>query len=169
MDFSQGELTKIEEERIFIKKVGNAQYWVKPLFEYKNYPLGSIKSHKKYFQMLKKYLNKHIPETRFIKFRKGITLIVQKHIFGKRVETLGEIERLIKLKQNRSFGNGLKKLLETKGWVIDMYVYKENFIATKTKELFYIDGRMPVFSNSNEERYGISKKRTLQLLRRISH
>ena len=165
MDFSKEELNKIKKGKIFIKQINNSKYWIKPLFEYKSYPLGNVEAHKKYFQALKKYLRKHIPETKFIKFDNKITLIIQKHIEGRRLKTLKEIKRLMNLKQNRSFRNGLKKLLENKKGVIDLYIYKENFIATKDKNLFYVDGRMPIFPDPNEDRYKISKKRTLQLLR----
>ncbi len=165
MDFSKEELNKIKKDKIFIKKINKSKYWVKPLFEHKSYPLGNLNSHKKYFQALKKYLGTHIPETRFVKFDKRINLIVQKYIAGKRLTTLREIKELINLKQNRSFRNGLKKLLENKRWVIDLYIYKENFIATESKELFYVDGRMPIFPEPKEDRYKISKKRTLRLLR----
>ncbi len=165
MDFSKEELNKIKKDKIFTKKINNSKYWIKPLFEYKSYPLGNIKAHKNYFQALKKYLGKHIPETKFIKFDKRITLIVQKHIEGRRLKTLREIKELMNLKQNRSFRNGLKKLLENKKWVIDLYIYKENFITTKNKKLFYIDGRMLIFPEPKEDRYKISKKRTLRLLR----
>jgi len=165
MDFSKEELNKIKKDKIFIKEINNTKYWIKPLFEHKDYPLGNVKSHKIYFQALKKYLGKQIPETKFIKFDRRITLIIQKHIAGKRLTTLKEIKKLMNSKQNRGFRNGLKKLLENKKWVIDLYIYKENFIATKNKELFYIDGRMPIFPDPNEDRYKISKKRTLQLLK----
>ena len=165
MDFSKEELNKIKKDKIFVKKINKSKYWVKPLFEYKSYPLGNIKSHKKYFQALKKYLGKYIPETKFIKFDKRINLIFQKYIAGKRLTTLREIKGLINLKQNRSFRNGLKNLLKNKGWVIDLYIYKENFITTKDKKLFYVDGRMPIFPEPKEDRYKISKKRTLRFLR----
>ncbi|MDP2666325.1 MAG: hypothetical protein Q8P05_02390 [Candidatus Diapherotrites archaeon] len=165
MDFSKEELSKIKKDKIFIKQINNSKYWIKPLFEHKTYLLGNVKSHKKYFQALKKYLRKHIPETKFIKFDKRITLIVQKDITGKKLTKLKEIKELMNLKQNKSFRNGLKKLLENKKWVIDLYIYKENFISTKNKELFYIDGRMPIFPEPKEDRYQISKKRTLWLLR----
>jgi len=164
MDFSKEELDKIKKDKVFIKQINNSKYWIKPLFEHKSYPFGNIKSHKKYFQALKKYLGKHLPETKFIKVNKERTLIIQKHIAGKKLTTLKEIKNLINLKQNRSFKNGLKRLLENKGWVIDLYIYKENFIATKNKNLFYIDGRMPIFPEPKEDRYKISKKRTLRLL-----
>ena len=81
------------------------------------------------------------------------------------MRTLREMRELMNLKQNRNFRNGLKKLLEDKKWVIDLYIYKENFVVTKDKKLYYIDGRMPIFPGSEEDRYKISKKRTLQLLR----
>ncbi len=165
MDFSKEELNRIKKDKIFIKKINNSKYWIKPLFEYKSYSLGSINSHKKYFRILKKYLGGHIPETRFIKFNRKITLIVQKNIDGKKLTTLKEIRYLMNLKQNRSFRIGLKKLLENKQWVIDLYNYKGNFIATENKTLFYIDGRMLIFPDPKEDRYKISKKRTLQLLR----
>lgn len=165
MDFSKEELSKIKKDKIFTKRINNSIYWIKPLFEHKTYPSGNVKSHKKYFQALKKDLGKYIPETKFVKFDKRITLIVQKHITGKKLTTLREIKKLMNLKQNRSFRNGLKRLLENKGWVIDLYIYKENFIFTKNKNLFYIDGRMPIFPKPKEDRYKISKKRTLSLLR----
>jgi len=164
MDFSKDEFNKIKKAKIFTKKINNSLYWVKPLVEYKSYPLGNIKSHKSYFQALKKYLGKYIPKTKFIKFDKKITLIVQKHITGKKLTTLKEIKKLMNLKQNRSFRNGLKRLFENRKWVIDLYIYHENFIVTKNKNLFYIDGRMPIFPEPKEDRYQISKKRTLQLL-----
>ena len=164
MKFSNAELNKIREDKVFVKTVNNSKYWIKPLFEHKSYPLANVKEHKKYFQALKKYLGKHIPETKFIKLDK-ITLIVQKNIEGRRLKTLREIKELMNLKQNRSFRNGIKRLLEDKEWVIDLYIYKENFIATKNKTLFYIDGRMPIFPDPKEDRYKISKKRTLRLLR----
>jgi len=165
MNFSKKELNKIKKDEIFIKQINNSKYWIKPLFDYESYPLGDIESHKKYFQALKKYLGKHIPETKFFKFNKRITLIIQKHIEGRRLKALKEIKELMKLKQNKSFGDGLKKLLENKGWVIDLYIYTENFVVTKNKKLFYIDGRMPIFPEPKEDRYKISKKRTLRLLR----
>ena len=54
MDFSKEELNKIKNDKIFIKEINNTKYWIKPLFEHKDYPLGNVKSHKKYFQALKK-------------------------------------------------------------------------------------------------------------------
>ena len=164
MNFSKEELNKIKKDKILVKQINNYKYWIKPLFEHKSYSLGNIKSHKKYFQALKKHLGKYIPETKFIKFNKRITLIIQKHIEGKRLRTLKEIKELMNLKQNKSFRDGLKKLLENKGWVIDLYIYKENFIVTKNKRLFYIDGRMPIFPEPKEDRHKISKKRTLRIL-----
>jgi hypothetical protein len=164
MDFSKEESTKIKEEKLFIKKINNQKYWIKPLFDYKSYPLGSLKAHKNYFKELNKYLRKHIPETKFIKFDNKITLIIQKHIEGKRTTSLKQIKELMTLKQNKSFGKGLKNLLEDKKWVIDLYIYRENFIVTKNKELFYIDGRMPIFPDPEEDRYQIAKKRTLHLI-----
>lgn len=164
MDFSKEEFNEIKEDKIFTKKINNVKYWIKPLFDHKSYPLGDIKSHKKYFRVLKKYLGKHVPETRFIKFENGITLIIQKHIAGKKLTNLKKIKELINLKQNKNLIGGLKRLLENKKWVIDLYIYKENFIVTRNKELFYVDGRMPIFPDPKEDRYKISKKRTLRLI-----
>ncbi len=167
MKFTPQELNKIGKDKIFTKKIKNRKYWVKPLIEHSSYPLGNIKSHRSYFQALKKYLFKHIPETKFLKVKgKKITLILQKDIVGKRVGTLREIKSLFDLKQNKEFRNGLKNLLEKKKWVIDLYVYKKNFIVDDNTKLYFIDGRMPVFPDPKEERFQIAKKRTMYLLKK---
>ena len=165
MKFTQNEIHQIHLDKIFIKKINNTKYWIKPLIDHKNYPLGNSKSHRKYFNSLKKYLKNHLPETKFFNFNSKITLIIQKNIFGRKITTLKEIKELLKLKQNKEFRKGIKILLEKENWVIDLYNYKGNFIVTKNKRLYFIDGRMPIFPEPKEDRYQISKKRTLRLLR----
>lgn len=44
MDFSKEELNKIKNDEIFTKKVNSHLYWIKPVYEHKSYPIGSIKS-----------------------------------------------------------------------------------------------------------------------------
>ena len=165
MKFTKDEIESIKSDKIFTKQINNTKYWIKPLIDHESYPLGNSKSHKKYFNSLKKYLNNHIPETKFFNFESNINLIIQKDIPGKRINTLKEIKELLKLKTNKQFREGIKILLEKKNWVIDFYIYKENFIVTKDKKLYFIDGRMPIFPEPSEDRFQIAKKRTLSLLR----
>ncbi len=164
MKFIKDEIEYIKQDRIFTKQINNIKYWIKPLIDHETYPLGNLKSHKKYFNCLKKYLNEHIPETKFFNFKSNINLIIQKDVLGKRINTLKEIKQLLGLEQNKQFKEGIKKMLDKKEWVIDFYIYKENFIVTKDKKLYFIDGRIPIFSEPSEDRFQIAKKRTLFLL-----
>ncbi len=166
--FSPKELESIRKDRIFTKSINNKKYWIKPLFEYQSYSLGNHQNHRRYFKILNKYFDKHMPKTKFEKFNlngKEILLIIQEDVKGRRINTLKELKHYVDLKKNRKFKIGLKKLLENKSLVIDLYVYKGNFVRTGDGFLIYIDSRMPVFVDPSEERYNVSKKRTLKLLK----
>lgn len=164
MDFTNKEKIKIKKDEVFSKIINKEKYWIKPLKDYPNYPEGDIKSHKKYFQYLHKYISNHIPKTIIFAYNPDITLIIQKHIKGKKPKSLKELKRIINEKQNNEFQYGIKKLLKEKNLILDLFIYKDNIKITKEEKIYYIDGRMPIFSIEKEKRYQISKKRTLFLL-----
>ncbi|MBI5065131.1 hypothetical protein HZA97_02735 [Candidatus Woesearchaeota archaeon] len=163
--FTKKELSKICKDEIFQKKIKNNSYWIKPLYEYKTYPLGNHIHHKKYYRVLKEMFKKHIPRFTAKNFcinNKKPLLIIQEHIDGRKLR-LREIQKLLKLSINKQFKAGLKLLLE-KNWVLDFYAYYGNFIESKNHKIMYVDIRMPIFVDKKEERYKISKRRTLKLL-----
>ncbi len=163
--FTKKELSKIRKDEIFQKEIDNKKYWIKPLYEYKSYVLGNHAHHKEYFRALKEKFKSHIPSFTVRNFHtddKRLLLIQQEQVRGRKLR-LPEIQKLLKLPINKQFKTGLKQLLKKK-WVLDFYADYGNFIESKNHKIMYVDTRMPIFVDKTEERYKISKKRTLKLL-----
>lgn len=163
--FTKSEIEKLKKDKIFRKELNKKIFWIKPLYEHKTYPQGNHLNHRKFFNILKIYLKDHIPNY-IIKHKKlnngGVMIIIQEEVLGKKIN-LREIKNLLKLKTNRNFKLGLKRLLK-RNFVLDFYAYHGNFIESKKHKIVYIDTRMPIFCNKSEERYKISRVRTLNLL-----
>jgi len=164
--FSKKEIKKIEQDKIFKKRIGKEERWIKPILQ-SNYSQGSILAHKKYFKILRKYLKDHFPKIKLSKIKvnnKNYLIISAEHIEGKLI-LYNSLSKFLKLKINEKLKKGIRNLFE-KGYTLDLYG-KGNFILGENKKIYYIDVRMPLFTkNSNEgNRFEISKKKTIQILK----
>lgn len=181
MEFTSKEKSIIYNNQIFIKKIKNKEYYVKPFFKYENIiERDFISLYKNY---LLKYIKNHLPKLKFIKYpipkdnlfdtwydktrkRKSLTLFVQEKIKGNTVKNISEFKKLIDLPVNKELKAGMRKLLKKENAVLLLYPskeynYKNNFIVNKNKKIFYIDSRNPVVFEDK----GKNEKITKQLIK----
>ena len=160
MKFSTKELENIKQGKIFIKKISKKNYWIKPI-EDSTYKQGNITAHTRYLKLLKKNIKSNIPKViitkRKIDNKKYLILICE--------NIIGKVINLNKKILDKNLKEGMFKLLK-KGYVLDFYGNR-NFVINKDNKVYYIDSRMPLFSEKSNEgdRFKISKKRTIELLK----
>jgi hypothetical protein len=158
--FSEKDLEKIKNEKIFIKKIKGKSYRIKPIKD-SDYKQGNINAHIKYLKILKENLKSNLPKIIAIKKKidnKKYLILVCENIKGKIIILNSKLADN-KLKES------MFKLLK-KGYVLDFYG-KDNFIIDKNNKIYYIDARMPLFSKRSNEgnRFEISKKKTREILK----
>jgi len=166
MKFDKKEMKKIEQGKIFKKKIGKVEMWIKSISS-SDYIQGNILAHKKYFKILKNYLKSYYPKTKLNEIKinnKNYLTISAEHISGKTIQ-YNSLSKFLKLEINKKLKKAMKDLLD-KGYTLDLYG-KGNFILDKNKKVYYVDSRMPLFTkNSNEgERFEISKRKIMGIIK----